>query len=158
MMTKPSPLLLGSLALNFILIGVLAGVFMSRSNTSPPQDRAPSERSQSLRDASPQTRQAVRNALNTSRQAAEHLRQQHSDAREALHQILSNPNYDKAETDAAFARLRETQSAIQEALQTSLSETMTDLTSEQRLEILNRVNRQQRPRRGQRERRRRSPN
>ena len=157
MMTKRSPLFWASIALNFVLIGVIVGVFMSRSNAPPPQDRPPFERSQSLRDATPQTRQAVGNALDTSRQAAEHLRQAHNDARQALHETLSSPDYDKAEVDAAFAKLRETQSAIQEALQTSLSENMIELTIEQRLEILNRVNRQ-RPRRGQGERRRRRPN
>ncbi len=150
-MTKPaSTLLIISLALNLVLIGLVAGVFIKRANTlsehrsPPPSTRATSEERrftrQFLEDAFTQT-QAKRTAR--------------SQARKAVHDALLAPKIDIAEIEALLASFDEHESDLRIGLNQNLLDKLPDMSQSQRAAIARRLfmRRDRTARRGGRDRR-----
>jgi len=135
---RPVPLLV-SLALNFALIGLVAGLMLNRP--SHDERRGPRHDRGDRIELSVQSREAVRNAFRASREAAEEARIAHAEAQKTLHDTLTAPVFDADAAEVAFATLREREGAIRGAVQSRLIEEMADLSVAERTRIAQRLSR-----------------
>lgn len=152
--SRPSLLLIGSLAVNFTLIGLMVGLLLARtgpaSDPTPETDapRAGIERSDrtpgAYRRWSPEDRATLRSVERTfrdTRGAPTELREAHEAARRELYDILIAPDYDRAAAEDAFVKFRDTENAVRAAMQDRFSQAMEELSQDQRQLIAERLTR-----------------
>ncbi|MEO9969774.1 MAG: periplasmic heavy metal sensor [Hyphomonadaceae bacterium] len=138
--TKRPVILLVSLAINLVLIGLVAGSLLNRSSDDRPAARhgTLAERP----DVSPSVRRAVNNALRSARTGVPEARQRNEDARRALYGVLTADVFDPDAARTAFGVMRDAETAFQMETQESLIQAMSEMSAEERASIARRLTRQ----------------
>lgn len=137
--SKRPRILLASLAVNLVLVGLLAGSMLNRipHDGPPPREGGRLERP----EVSPQVRRAVREALRSARTASGEANQKNEDARSALYDVLTADVFDPADARAAFEVMRDAETAFRLATQESLIEAMSGMSTAERASIAHRLSR-----------------
>ena len=132
--TRRPYLLWGAVLLNLVLIGLVAGILLGERAASPVPPPGADQRLARgvIAQASPEARQAIRRAFLVTLRDARGERLAHRRAQLALVETIQAEPFDRAALEAAFADLRDTRLALDEAIQTTLVEQMSRLDAEQR--------------------------
>ncbi len=142
---KPQLWLLVSLALNFLLIGVLVGRLTAWPPHPPPKDRSMGRPGVAFSlpqigriadQLSDETRQAFRTHMDDNRPEFRRLRKEMRAIRRQTFEALTSEPFDQKAFEAAIARQQEVQMQSQELAQTAMVAFMSGLSAEQRAEFV----------------------
>lgn len=125
-----------SLAVNLVVVSAVIGAFAAGARLERPDHRGGFSRSEGPRafmDAlPPEARRDLRRDLAGDVIANGEQRMAARTARLELYRVASAENYDAAQVRAAFARVREAESALQAPLHDALAQRLATLPTEQR--------------------------
>lgn len=130
---------IAALGLNVLTFGALVGGFAAGARFQPPAtatETARGEARAALASLTPQERAALRRALAPVWRANAAARAERRAARRAVLEAANREPYDPAEMEAAFARMRAADAAVQAQVHGALATAMTDVSPESRLAAL----------------------
>jgi len=143
--------LIASIAINGLLIGLVAGMWISGGNSAADQRRGPpgDRLTQGVIErAAPDERRIVGRALGAAWRGAEAERKAEREAREAVMAAVSAEPYDEAAVEAAFDAWRAADSEVKQSIQAALSDVLANVSPESRRAIAARLAGGDRGRRG----------
>lgn len=136
---RPSWPLLVSIGINLVLAGLLGGLLLNLGQqTNPTWPHSVDSVKSSL---SRESRQAVREAFRDARGRSSHTRESREQMRANLYQVLTAETFDPEAAKSAFAAMRESETALQAAMQSHLIEKMAVMSQEERTRLAERLHR-----------------
>jgi uncharacterized membrane protein len=125
-------LLIASLALNLLIIGVVAGRMMAWRHGYGPRDMGEFGLMRFSHTLSSEQRDTVHDMIKDGRVRAKPLRENVREARKAFVDAIASETFDKATVDAAAQRLSEAEKALRAARLDIFSATASKLTPDER--------------------------
>ena len=138
----PWPLII-SVGLNLILVGLLAGIMINLGTHDRSPHRSGHQAGPRIErpDLTPASRRAVHEAWRSARATSTEARDRREQARATLQDVLTAETFDPDAAKAAFEALRDTETALQTAMQDSLIERMTTMSAGERTRLAARLTR-----------------
>lgn len=125
-----------SLLLNVFLVGIVAGHLFSSRDRGGPKQIGPVVPGANVRALPDDERRRFATAMRGHRDAMRAARQAHRTARQAVEAAIAAPGFERDKVDAAFATLRQTNTAVQEATHAALLDALQDLSPQSRAALV----------------------
>lgn len=131
-----------SLALNLLLVGILAGRLMTHH---PPPRPLPSDLNWLTNDISMESRRKLKTKMAKHRGETRSLRHSMFEAQKSFNQLLQNEDLDEARLKEALSRIRDTSSQFQTAMHEQMIPLLIEMDVEDRKNALKMLRMHRRP-------------